>query len=221
MGNVDSSGASGTPKHPGSAHHRVLAWLASSIRRAQARHPHQTKEGLAVRKHSLAVVFLGVALLAASSDAWALGVRVKRGGNKNTRNKNSKDGLNEEEQRNRELHNQHIMQIPGSLTVAAPDTAQIEKHFGELSLTDDQARRIEALKVRLRGEVDRLNRAQVEARKLFIEGLERDCSRLANELVRSMQACKEFNADSKLKEGLAEILRPDQWKRISPESSRQ
>lgn len=174
-----------------------------------------------MRKHSLAVVFLGVALLAASSDAWALGVRVKRGGKKNTQNKTGKDGRSEEEQRNRDLHNQHIAQMPASLTVTAPDTVQIEKHFGKLGITDDQAKRIEALKVRLRGEVDRLNRAQVEARKLFVEGLERDCSRLAKELVRSMQACKEFNADSKLKKGLAEILRPDQWKKISSESSKQ
>lgn len=174
-----------------------------------------------MRKHSLAVVILGVALLAASSDAWALGVRVKRGGKKNTQNKTGKDGRSEEEQRNRELHNQHVMQMPASLTVAAPDTAQIEKHLGKLGLTDDQARRIEALKVRLRGEVDRLNRAQAEARKLFIEGLERDCLRLAKELGRSMQACKEFNADSKLKEGLVEILRPDQWKKISPEGNKQ
>lgn len=173
-----------------------------------------------MRRYTLAVLSLGVALLLAN-DAWALGVRVKRGGYRNTQGKTKKDDPREEERRNRELHNQHITQMPASFTVKPLDSNLIEKQVGELGLTDEQARRLGALKEKIRGEVDRLNEEQAEARKRFIEGLERDCSRLAQTLVRTMQACKEFDANGMLRNGIAEILRPDQLQKLAPEGVKQ
>lgn len=173
-----------------------------------------------MRRGMVAAVLLGTIVMVTSADAWALGVRVKRGGGrKNAGNNSGNNQKDDHEQKKRDLHRQHVSQMPASAQVATADTEIFDKKKEHLGLTEEQGRKVDALKEGIRGEKIRLEQEQSIARKSFVEGKEDDCPRLAQAMMKAMRQCSEFDANVRFKEGLAGILSQNQYRSVFPESS--
>jgi len=169
-----------------------------------------------MRKRVITVIFLG-ALMLAGGDAWALGVKVKRGGRgRKAQNSSNKDRGADKEREESELHRLHVNQMPAIVKILPADVKFTDNAMAQLGLNKEQAVEIDALKERIHRESMLLQQAQDIARKAFVEAKEGNCLQSAHVLLSAMQSCKRFAANARLKGGLAGILSPKQWSMLFP-----
>ncbi|MCX7804863.1 MAG: hypothetical protein N3A38_06695 [Planctomycetota bacterium] len=110
--------------------------------------------------------------------------------------------------------------LPPEAALASFDTGSFDAAAESLGLSEEQKKKVDALKAEVRAELDRLAKAQKIARAAYEKApaCQMTCTELYRSVMSAASACKAFDPNARFKLGLQNILTAEQWKKYTSPS---
>jgi hypothetical protein len=100
--------------------------------------------------------------------------------------------------------------LPPPADIPALDTAKFDQIVKELSLTDDQLKRVDSAKASVEEEIKKLANAQKDARAAYDKADNDGAAAAAAMVMRTAAACKSFNPNQRFEDTASGIMTQEQ-----------